>query len=48
MLPIRTTLNDIKDVTAYLLKKPTGATLKEAKSVFDSKRWTSQGSVDAF
>lgn len=38
MLPIRTTLDDIKDVTAYLLKKPTGATLKEAKSVLDSKR----------
>ena len=38
MLPIRTTLEDVKDVTAYLLKKPTGATVKEAKSVLDGKR----------
>ncbi len=37
-LPIRTTLTDIDAVCGYLLKKPTGATLAEAKAVVDSKR----------
>lgn len=36
-LPIRTTLNDILELCGYLSKKPTGATIKEAKSVLDSK-----------
>jgi len=33
MLPIRTTIEDIKAITGYLAKKPTGATLAEAKAV---------------
>ena len=36
-LPIRTTVEDIQKVCSYLAKKPTGATLKEAKAVLDSK-----------
>ena len=36
-LPIRTTVEDIQAVCGYLAKKPTGATLKEAKAVLDSK-----------
>lgn len=36
-LPIRTTVEDIQKVCSYLEKKPTGATLKEAKAVLDSK-----------
>jgi predicted nucleotide-binding protein len=37
-LPIRTTLDDIRDVCRYLATKPAGATVAEAKSVLDSKR----------
>jgi len=37
-LPIRTTLDDVTDVCGYLATKPTGATIKEAKAVLDSKR----------
>ena len=37
-LPIRTTLEDVQDVCAYLATKPTGATLKEARAVLDKKR----------
>lgn len=37
-LPIRTTLNDIDAICGYLVTKPTGATLAEAKAVVDSKR----------
>jgi predicted nucleotide-binding protein len=36
-LPIRTTVQDIEAVCGYLLTKPTGATLGEAKAVLDSK-----------
>lgn len=36
-LPIRTTLDDIQAVCGYLAKKPTGATVKEAKAILDSK-----------
>lgn len=36
-LPIRTTVKDVETVCAYLLTKPTGATLVEAKAVLDSK-----------
>ena len=36
-LPIRTTLDDIHAVCAYLVTKPTGATLAEAKAVLDKK-----------
>ena len=36
-LPIRTTLNDVQAVCAYLTTKPTGATLREARTVLDSK-----------
>lgn len=36
-LPIRTTLEDIQKVCGYLAKKPTGATLKEAKAVLDAR-----------
>ena len=36
-LPIRTTVEDIQGVCSYLSKKPTGATVKEAKAVLDSK-----------
>jgi tRNA A-37 threonylcarbamoyl transferase component Bud32 len=37
-LPIRTTLDDIRDICAYFAAKPTGATIAEAKTVLDSKR----------
>ena len=36
-LPVRTTVEDIQVVCGYLAKKPTGATLKEAKAVLNSK-----------
>ena len=36
-LPIRTTVENIQSVCGYLAKKPTGATLKEAKAVLDAK-----------
>jgi predicted nucleotide-binding protein len=36
-LPIRTTVQDIEKICIYLLTKPTGATLVEAKAVLDSK-----------
>ena len=37
-LPIRTTLDDIDAVCGYLVTKPTGATLAEARAVVDKKR----------
>lgn len=37
-LPIRTTLDDAIDVCRYLSTKPTGATIKDAKTVLDAKR----------
>ena len=37
LLPIRTTVDDIHAVCVYLVTKPTGATLKEAKAVVDKK-----------
>ena len=37
-LPIRTTLADVQAVCQYLSTKPTGATLKEARTVVDRKR----------
>src|SRR5690242_15590101 len=37
-LPIRTTLDDVTDILAYFAKKPTGATIQEAKTVLDVKR----------
>ncbi len=37
-LPIRTTLDDLDAVCRYLVTKPTGATLAEAKAVVDKKR----------
>ena len=36
-LPIRTTLADVDALCRYLITKPTGATLPEAKAVLDSK-----------
>lgn len=36
-LPIRTTLSDIDALCGYLVTKPTGATVSEAKAVLDSK-----------
>jgi predicted nucleotide-binding protein len=36
-LPIRTVVEDVKEVAAYLYRKPTGATLADAKKVLDSK-----------
>ncbi len=36
-LPMRATLDDIENVCKYLAAKPTGATLKEAQSIVDSK-----------
>ena len=36
-LPIRTTVDDIEAVCAYLVTKPTGARLAEAKAVVDKK-----------
>ena len=38
ILPIKTTLEDVTDLCKYLETKPTGATVKEAKTVLDSKR----------
>lgn len=38
LLPLRTTLDDIDAVCGYLVTKPTGATLAEAKAVVDTKR----------
>lgn len=37
-LPIRTTLDDVIELCNYLSTKPTGASVKEAKSVLDPKR----------
>lgn len=37
-LPIRTTLDDIRDVCRFLSTKPTGATVQDAKAVLDTKR----------
>jgi hypothetical protein len=36
-LPIRTTITDIEALCCYLVTKPTGATMAEAKAVLDSK-----------
>jgi predicted nucleotide-binding protein len=36
-LPIKTSIEDVEKIIAYLKTKPTGATLEEAKSVIDSK-----------
>ena len=36
-LPIRTTLDDVNAICGYLVTKPTGATLAEAKAVVDKK-----------
>tara|TARA_R110002051_G_scaffold191702_2_gene260421 strand:+ start:1354 stop:2409 length:1056 start_codon:yes stop_codon:yes gene_type:complete len=36
-LPIRTTLTDIEALCGYLVTKPTGATMAEAKAVLDAK-----------
>ncbi|WP_294277542.1 TIR domain-containing protein [uncultured Sphingomonas sp.] len=36
-LPIRTTIADVDALCSYLVTKPTGATLPEAKAVLDSK-----------
>ena len=37
-LPIRTTMDDIDAVCGYLVTKPTGATIAEARAVLDRKR----------
>lgn len=37
-LPIRTTVEDINALCGYLMTKPTGATVAEAKAVIDRKR----------
>jgi predicted nucleotide-binding protein len=37
-LPIRTTIEDVKDVCVFLAKKPTGASAADAKKVLDPKR----------
>ena len=37
-LPIRTTVEDIDAICGYLVTKPTGATVAEAKAVIDKKR----------
>ena len=37
MLPIKTSLDDVDAVCAYLITKPTGATLAEARAVVDRK-----------
>ena len=37
-LPTRTTIDDVDAVCGYLMTKPTGATLAEAKAVVDKKR----------
>jgi predicted nucleotide-binding protein len=36
-LPVRVTVEDISAICLYLAKKPTGATLKEARAVLDAK-----------
>ena len=36
-LPIRTTLDDLAAICSYLIKKPTGASVEEAKKVVDAK-----------
>jgi predicted nucleotide-binding protein len=36
-LPIRTTLDDVDTVCKFLVKKPTGASVAEAKKILDSK-----------
>jgi predicted nucleotide-binding protein len=36
-LPIRTTLDDVTSICAYLTKKPTGASIAEGKKVVDAK-----------
>jgi predicted nucleotide-binding protein len=36
-LPFRTTLDDVASICAYLAKKPTGASIAEAKKVVDAK-----------
>jgi hypothetical protein len=36
-IPIRTTVEDVRKTCNYLAKKPTGASLKEAKSVVGTK-----------
>ena len=41
-LPIRTTIDDIDAVCGYLVTKPTGATLAEAKAVVDKKHLDSR------
>ena len=37
-LPIRTTLDDVRDVCRFLATKPTGSTVQDAKTVLDTKR----------
>lgn len=37
-LPIRTTIDDVREVCKYLATKTTGATVQEAKTVLDKKR----------
>ena len=37
-LPIRTTLEDIRELCRYYVNKPTGATIQEAKTVLDKNR----------
>ena len=37
-LPIRTTVEDVDAICGYLVTKPTGATVAEAKAVVDKKR----------
>jgi len=37
-LPIRTTMEDIRDLCNYFVNKPLGSTVREAKTVLDSKR----------
>ncbi|MGE0406603.1 MAG: TIR domain-containing protein [Candidatus Korobacteraceae bacterium] len=36
-LPIRTTLEDVQEVCAYLSRKPTGSTVAEGRKILDSK-----------
>ena len=36
-LPIRTTVEDVRELCTYFSRKPTGATINEAKTVLDSK-----------
>lgn len=37
-LPIKTTVEDIHEICSYLATKPTGASIKEARAVLDTKR----------